>query len=56
MAKDTDFVRNTAIYQPYGQFYFLYESDHHGMHLIKANNLAEKRIMMTMPVRVHLHA
>jgi len=49
VAKDTDFVRNTAIYQPYGQFYFLYDSEH-SQHLIKANGLEEKRIMMTMPV------
>lgn len=49
VAKDTDFVRNTALYQPYGNYYFLYDGEH-TFHLIKADNLHEKRIIMTMPV------
>jgi len=42
-------MKNTAIYQPYGQFYFLYETADQPS-LVKADTLTEKKTIMTLPV------
>ena len=47
----TDFLFNTSHYQPYGEYYFLYSEEKRTiMRMIKADSLAEKRIIITLPV------